>query len=150
MKKVQLKVVRDDDGDLLLVDNRLTTSFERLPRGIYHTMIRPLPWESTSTWGLKAAGFESPLWIIAYGLAGYGVWSLRRRFRQIAFPVLIFLAVSLSGAVTHGNLGTAFRHRGQVFFALALLVMAGVQALSGRRGGARSNPPDSGRGSEWV
>ena len=142
--------VRDGDGDLLLVDNRLTTSFEGLPRGLYHTMIRPLPWESTATWGLKAAGFESPLWIIAYGLAGYGVWSLRRRFRQIAFPVLIFLAVSLSGAVTHGNLGTAFRHRGQVFFALALLVMAGVQALSGRRGGARSNPPDSGRGSEWV
>ena len=39
------------------------------------------------------------------------------------------VTIGLSGAISHGNLGTAFRHRGQMFFALAVLAMGGVQAV---------------------
>ena len=113
----------------MLVDNRLGTGFKRLPEGLYNTMIRPLPWESKSKWRRLAAGLESPLWMIVYGLAGYGAWKLRGRYKQIIFPVLIILTIGLSGAISHGNLGTAFRHRGQMFFALAVLAMGGVQAV---------------------
>ena len=41
---------------------------------------------------------------------------------------MLVLALGLSGAVSHGNLGTAFRHRGQMSFALAVLAMGGIQA----------------------
>jgi 4-amino-4-deoxy-L-arabinose transferase-like glycosyltransferase len=121
--------IHDNLGGAVLVDNRLTTSIGRVPYGLYHTMFRPFPWESGSDLGLRAAGLESPLWITVYGLSGYGVWRFRRRYWPMAFPVLLVGAVALSGAMTHGNLGTAFRHRGQMLFALAALSAGGLQAI---------------------
>ncbi len=44
----------------------------------------------------------------------------------------------MSGAVTHGNLGTAVRHRGQILFALAILSAGGLQAIADRRSGRRN------------
>jgi len=63
-------------------------------------------------------------------LAGVGVYVFRQRVSVIAFPVLFLLAIAFSGAITHGNLGTAFRHRGQVMFALAILAAAGLQVVA--------------------
>jgi len=45
------------------------------------------------------------------------------------FPSLLIFLIALSGAVSHGNLGTAFRHRGQMMFALAVLATGGIQAI---------------------
>jgi hypothetical protein len=74
---------------------------------------------------------------VLYGLSGYGIWKHREHFAQVLFPVLLIVAMAVSGAVTHGNLGTAFRHRGQILFALAILSAGGLQAIADRRSGRR-------------
>lgn len=50
----------------------------------------------------------------------------------LAFLALLVAAVMVSGAVTDGNLGTAFRHRGQVLWALAILAVAALQHIRDR------------------
>ena len=129
-----------------LVDNRISTSVTRIPTGLYDTMIRPLPWQfgpgqgrylegQLPGWVRVGAGLESSLlWLSLYVLGAYGIWKLRDRL-QLAFPLLIVLAISLGGAMTHGNLGTAFRHRGQMLFAFAVLAMGGVQTIADKLSG---------------
>ena len=119
-----------------MVDNRLRTSLSRIPRGLFNTMVRPLPWETgLSNPDRFGAGLESSLWLVLYGLSGYGIWKHREHFAQVLFPVLLIGAIAVSGAVTQGNLGTAFRHRGQILFALAILSAGGLQAIVDRRKG---------------
>ena len=126
--------IQDQYGIVSLVDNRLTTSFQRISGGLYDTMIRPLPGGDGRGLIQVLAGWESLLWISLYGLAAYGLWVHGKGQRVLIYPTLLLFAISISGAVTHGNLGTAFRHRGQICFVLAVLAMAGVQAIvEGRR-----------------
>ena len=126
--------IHDQHGVGRFVDNRLTTSFRRIPGGLYDTMIRPLPWGGGRGLTQVLAGWESLLWIPLYGLAAYGLWVYGKGHRVLVYPTLLLFSLSISGAVTHGNLGTAFRHRGQICFVLAVFAMAGVQAIvEGRR-----------------
>jgi hypothetical protein len=125
--------IHDQFGIGRLVDNRLITSFQRIPGGLYDTMIRPLPREGGTDSTLALAGWESLLWIALYGLAAYGLLAHGKGHRVLVYPTLLLFSLSISGAVTHGNLGTAFRHRGQVCFVLAVMAMAGVQAIVERR-----------------
>jgi hypothetical protein len=107
-----------------------------LPSGLYNTMVRPFLWRPSDIRSASAghvlAGLEAPLWVTGYLFAAAGSVLFRRRVDVIGFPVLIVLAIAISGAATHGNLGTAFRHRGQVLFAIAVLGAAGLQALIDR------------------
>ena len=129
--------ISDTSGEILIVDNRLITSVKRVPGGLLDTLIRPLPWEASQNLGVLFAQLESILWVPMYALAIYGVWIHRKRYRLLAFPALLVLLIGLSGAVSHGNLGSAFRHRGQMLFALAVLAMGGVQAIVDARKGMR-------------
>jgi hypothetical protein len=118
-------------GGAWLIDNTLGASLGVLPRGLFNTMIRPLPWEvQSSNSDQFFAGLESVLWVTLYALSGLHLWRQRGRIWQLAFPVMLVAAISLTGALTHGNLGTAFRHRGQVLFALAVLASGGLQSLT--------------------
>ena len=114
----------------------IETSLGLLHEGLYNTMVRPWPWQAQRSSTLLAASVETPLWLAVYLLAGYGLWRHRRDIVLIAYPTLIVLGIAISGAVSHGNLGTAFRHRGQVAFGLVLLAVAGGQALVDRRRGS--------------
>ncbi len=130
--------IHDGFGGAVLADNRIGTSLSRIPTGLYNTMLRPLPWEARwSNPDKFGASIESLLWIALYGLSTYGAWKHREYFGQLAFPILIIGAIAVSGAVTHGNLGTAFRHRGQMLFALAVLSSVGLQAIADRHNGRR-------------
>ena len=113
----------------MLVDNRAVTSLQRVPRGLFDTLVRPLPWEDLRSLEMLMAGLESILWMSIYGLTIYGVWSHRDRYHLLLFPSLLILSIAITGAVSHRNLGTAFRHRGQIMFALAVLATGGIQAI---------------------
>ena len=139
--------ISDTSGEILIVDNRLITSVKRVPGGLLDTLIRPLPWEASQNLGVLFAQLESILWVLMYALAIYGVWIHRKRYRLLAFLTLLAFLIGLSGAVSHGNLGTAFRHRGQMLFALAVLAMGGIQAIADARKGDR---PVRGTGTRQV
>ena len=143
--------IHDQYGEGRLVDNRLNTSFQRIPGGLYDTMIRPLPWGDGRSLSRVLAGWESLLWISLYGLAAYGLWVHGKGHRVLIYPSLLLFSLTISGAVTHGNLGTAFRHRGQICFVLAVLAMAGVQAIvEGRRVGRREGSIGTVSDDEYV
>jgi hypothetical protein len=129
------KFVYDYTGRAVIVHNDLPASLKAFPRGLVAVTVRPLPWEEGTTRKRFAAGFESILWLPLYLLAGFGAWVRRRDFHLIGLPVTLVVAVVLSSAVTQGNLGTAFRHRGQILFALSILSMAAVEVLLDRRRG---------------
>ncbi len=139
--------ISDTSGEILIVDNRPITSVKRVPGGLLDTLIRPLPWEASQNLGVLFAQLESILWVLMYALAIYGVWIHRKRYRLLAFLTLLAFLIGLSGAVSHGNLGTAFRHRGQMLFALAVLAMGGIQAIADARKGDR---PVRGTGTRQV
>ena len=129
--------IYDNSGNVVLVDNRLRTSVKRLPQGFLDTLVRPLPWEAYSSAAAFLAGLESILWVLLYGLAIIGVWTHRRSHRLLLFPTLLVVVISMTGAMSHGNLGTAFRHRGQLLYALAVLAVGGVQGLVDARAATR-------------
>ena len=127
-----------ETGRPILIDNRVSASLRRVLPGLYDTLIRPLPWEKSVGRFRSLAGLETVLWIALYGLAAYGTWMNRERYREFLFPVILLALLGLAGAVSHGNLGTSYRHRGQLLAMLAVLAAGGLQALIDGRRSARA------------
>ena len=126
---IDQKYVIAGDGRWIAVDDDLAATVSQFPTGLIAVAIRPFPWESGTGLSRTAAAMESPLWSCLFLLATVGVaarWRSDPGVRLLAAVVLIF---TLAAAVTQGNLGTAFRHRGQILFALVLLAMQGAEIL---------------------
>ncbi len=71
-------------------------------------------------------------------LALTGLFRIRRHLAPLAFPVLAGGAVLVTYALTEGNIGTAYRHRGELVWAVALLAAAGARwVIEGRSHPAR-------------
>ncbi len=116
----------------LIVDNSFTASLEAIPGGLAAFYFRPLPWEAIGEQSLifRLAAVENLLWFVLYGFALYGVRPLWRRHPAIViFGSSFFLTAGLGASLTQGNLGTAFRHRLQVFWVVALLAAVGGERL---------------------
>jgi hypothetical protein len=120
-------------SDAASQEDGVRSDLAHLPAGVVNVTLRPFPWESSPSLSLALARIETLEW---YALCGLGVVvSVRRRLarRAMQYPiVLLGLLVGLA-AVTQGNLGTAFRHRGQLLWVLALGAAAGAQWLWSRR-----------------
>ena len=123
------------DGNAVVVHNDLSANLAAIPRGLVAVTLRPVPWEAGIRGKQLAAAFESIIWIPLFVLAGVGAWVRRRDSHLVALPASLVLALTLSSAGTQGNLGTAFRHRGQILFALSILAVAGIQAAMDHRQG---------------
>ena len=81
----------------------------------------------------QASGYESIIWLSLFVFAGVGAWVRRRESHLVALPASLVISLTFAAAVTQGNLGTAFRHRGQILFALSILAVAGLQAVIDHR-----------------
>jgi len=124
--------VIDLQGTPVAVHNDLPASLDALPQGIVAVTVRPLPWEAGASLGRVAASVESVFWLALFVLAAVGFWVRRRDLGAVAFPAALVVSAVLSGAVTQGNLGTAFRHRGQILWALAILSVAAAEHIRDR------------------
>ena len=99
---------------------------------------------------MKVARANAIIWYPLLLLALIGLLGLRpRHLRVMAFPLLAGGAILLSYALIEGNLGTAFRHRGEFEWVVALLAGFGLWRLAtwrAQRGyfsdGAASGPGD--------
>lgn len=126
-------VVSTPSGEAYVVDESAGGNLAAAPRGLVAVLARPFPWEPARNTGLLLAKVENVGWFLLYGLGLVGAVAGWRRRGVLAFPVLTTGAIAVMGAVTQANLGTAFRHRGQILWALAVLAAVGVQYLVDRR-----------------
>jgi hypothetical protein len=126
-------VVTAPSGEQFLVDDSAGASLSALPRGLLAVIARPFPWEPARNGGLLLAKVENAGWMLLYLLAAVGVLAGWRRRNELAFPLIVTGAVLAVASVSQANLGTAFRHRGQVLWALAVLAAVGAQYLVDRR-----------------
>ncbi len=127
-------------------DKSITSGFSNLPSGLVNVTLRPFPWESSPSLSLALARIETFGWYLLYGLCVLGaVVSVRRREARLAlqFPILLLGMMVGIAAVTQGNLGTAFRHREQVLWVLALGAAAGAEWLWSRRRVPRPGAPSA-------
>jgi hypothetical protein len=99
-----------------------------LPKGVSVVALRPWPWEpSDGSDGIRLARIETLVWYPLLLLALVGLGAAWRMRRALAFPVLSGGAVLVMYGVTEGNLGTAYRHRGELVWALVLLATVGLE-----------------------
>jgi hypothetical protein len=107
-------------------------------RGVRAVVLDPLPWHHPVNSQVALARVEAvTAWWPLLALAVVGCAALRRHRRVLAFPVLAGGAIALMYGLTEGNFGTAYRHRGEFVWAVALLAAVGGQVLmkTGRRRG---------------
>jgi len=102
-----------------------------LPQGVLVMLFQPYPWQTTGSTYLKAARADAIIWYPLLLLALLGLFGLRmRELRVMAFPLLAGGATLISYALVEGNLGTAFRHRGEFEWVVALLASFGLWRLA--------------------
>jgi hypothetical protein len=127
-------------------DKSITSGFSHLPEGVVNVTLRPFPWESSPSLSLALARIETLEWYALYALCALGVVvSVRRRRARLTlqFPIILLALMVGIAAVTQGNLGTAFRHREQVLWVLALGAAAGAEWLWSRRAERRPAVADA-------
>ena len=119
--------------------------FRHLPCGLPAATLRPYPWESGGSLGLDLARLEALVWYPLLALALFGVTRAWPARRSLAVPVLASLGSIAVYASVEGNLGTAFRHRAEAVWGVALLAALGGQAIADHRAravGAVSDEPN--------
>jgi hypothetical protein len=98
----------------------------RAPYMVSTFLFRPiLGLDATSTSSLLAA-FENLVWV-SFFLMIFGLLIRRRRitFLNPLFPTLIFLSLYVLGASAYqGNMGTGFRHKSLILWAVLLVIFA--------------------------
>ena len=125
----------------------LNAQLSYLPTGVAVVALRPWPWESSDgSTGVRLARIEALVWYPLVGLALFGLAGAWRMRRALAFPVLCGGGVLAMYGLTEGNLGTAFRHRGELVWVTLLLATVGIARLAGRRQPSARAAPDSGVG----
>ena len=107
----------------------LSTNMRHVPEGLVAVLIRPLPWDRATSISSQLAIVENVAWLALYVLAAIGVFHKRRSWRLLVFPIALGGVIIGIGALTEGNLGSAFRHRGQITWALAALAAIGSVRL---------------------
>lgn len=123
-------------------ESPLHAELSYLPKGIAVVALRPWPWESGKSNGIKLARLEAVLWYAVLALAIFGlVTGVRRgQLPALAFPLLTAGAILVMYGLTEGNVGTAYRHRNEVVGTVALLAAAGMSRIAARRREARRTP----------
>jgi hypothetical protein len=104
-----------------------------LPRGVSVYLLEPYPWQQSTSERLEPARWENLLvWYPLLAVAAAGVALEIRRRRWTSFLGLYGAGMTLVYALAEGNLGTAFRHRGEVVWVVAVFAAVGGSRLVGR------------------
>jgi hypothetical protein len=96
-----------------------------LPIGMSELLFAPFPWQLTSMRSALALP-ETMLWWFMVPATVRGLrWSMRKRFGRIS-PLLLFAGtLTCAYSLVHGNVGSAFRQRAQIFVILFIFSSLG-------------------------
>lgn len=114
-------------------------SLEHLPRGVSVMLFEPYPWQRTPTPAVKFAQLENVVWYPVLLLGFVGLVRLRRREPALLFAALFAATITGAYALAFGNFGTAYRHRAEIVWAVAIFAAIGARQawdmIQRRRGG---------------
>jgi hypothetical protein len=106
-----------------------------LPIGIAHLLLAPFPWQFGSVRSLFAAPETIAWWFMFPAMIRGLSFTLKKRFAAVS-PVIIFTFALIPGyALMHGNVGSAFRQRAQIFVFLFIFTAVGQFEKRLRRAG---------------
>lgn len=98
-------------------------------RGLSVMLVEPYPWDNPTSPSFRMAQFETIIWYPILMLAMIGLWSARRHLIVMAYPLLYGGGALIVYALVEGNVGTAYRHRSEFVWVIALLAGLGVARL---------------------
>ena len=106
-----------------------------LPLGLAELLLGPFPWQFGSLRALMAAP-ETIVWWLMFPATIRGMyWMFRKRFSETS-PLLIFSVImSCAYSLVHGNVGSGFRQRAQIFIILFVFSALGSCRRRCRRAG---------------
>jgi hypothetical protein len=113
----------------IVVPSGFGNDLKALPTGFVAFALRPFPWQHGDGLSYDFAAVEELLYYPLYLLAFVGVVAYRRRRELIAFPLLVAVLITGIASEAEGNLGSAFRHRDQLFWAVAFFATLGANHL---------------------
>jgi dolichyl-phosphate-mannose-protein mannosyltransferase len=104
-----------------------------IPIGLFYLLFAPLPWQLSSLRQMITLP-EMLLWWASFPLLVLGLWfTIKHRLRQIS-PILMFTTLlTLGYSVFQGNVGTAYRQRGQLLVFYFIFVAVGLVLFQERR-----------------
>lgn len=119
------------DTSFVDVDAGGLADLQHLPRGLSVVLLEPYPWTSFRGYEVRVAQAELLVWYPLLVVAAFGMPTVLRRRRELAF-----LAVTAGGllgvyALYEGNFGTTLRHRAELLPALAVFAALGAPRLLG-------------------
>lgn len=116
------------DGDLV-VPKGIRNDLRALPTGLVAFALRPFPSQHGDGLSYDFAAVEELVYYPLYVLALVGLVAYRRRRQIIAFPLMVILGITGVASEAEGNIGSAFRHRDQLLWAVIFLATLGVHHL---------------------
>jgi hypothetical protein len=108
-----------------------------LPHGLFALLFEPVPWRAGGSFTQRLAQLESVVWypLLVFALAGlFVVW---RRLDRLLYALVVGVGTLLMWALIEGNIGTAYRHRGEFAWVVCCLASFGIASLVERRADAR-------------
>jgi hypothetical protein len=103
-----------------------------LPRGLAVILFEPSPWYQGDGTRVGFARIDTLLWYPLLPLALVGAVSVVRRHHSHLYVLIATGATAVMYAMAEGNVGTAFRHRGELVWGTAVLAAFGVEHLRER------------------
>jgi hypothetical protein len=92
-------------------------------------LLEPFPWTAHRNSRVLFAQIDTLIWYPILGLAMVGALMVRCHPNVLAFPLVCGSGLLVMWALAEGNVGTAFRHRGEFVWAAILLAAFGAQRL---------------------
>ena len=108
-----------------------------LPTGIRLMLLDPLPNQLHKSPNMKYPFVEHLLWYPMLILGLVGVWVIVKRRKtasiELVYTIFVIGGLAVMWGLVEGNFGTAYRHRGELVWGIAVLDGFGIDYLLGRR-----------------
>jgi hypothetical protein len=110
-------------GDVDITDTQAAITF--LPIGMAYVLLAPFPWMITNVRQLITLP-ELILWWLAFPLLLKGYWyAIRHRLKESFVLCMFTLGLTLVYALYQSNVGTAYRHRAQLYIFFFIFISIG-------------------------
>ena len=122
----------DGGASETVTEDSLDANLKHLPRGLVVMLLEPVPWRTPTSSNMNLARWENFVWYPLLLLAAIGLFGARKHLHALAFPILAGGGMLIAYALSEGNIGTAYRHRGESVWAIVLLAGLGAQMMHER------------------